>query len=32
MLDEAIGRAMRLRVLRLGEIVELSAVPGELAA
>ena len=32
MLDEAIGRAMRLRVLRLGELVELSAIPAELAA
>ena len=32
MLDEAIGRSMRLRVLRLGELVELSAIPGELAA
>jgi S1-C subfamily serine protease len=32
MLDEAIGRAMRLRILRLGEVVELSAIPGELAA
>jgi S1-C subfamily serine protease len=32
MLDEAIGRAMRFRVLRLGELVELSAIPGELAA
>jgi S1-C subfamily serine protease len=32
MLDEAIGRAMRLRVLRLGELVELNAVPAELAA
>jgi S1-C subfamily serine protease len=32
MLDEAIGRAMHLRVLRLGEVVELRAIPGELAA
>jgi S1-C subfamily serine protease len=32
MLDEAIGRAMRLRILRLGEIIELRAIPGELAA
>ena len=32
MLDEAIGRAMRLRILRLGEVVELRAIPGELAA
>ena len=32
MLDEAIGRAVRLRILRVGEVVELRAVPGELAA
>ena len=32
MLDEAIGRAMRLRILRLGEVVELRAIPEELAA
>ena len=32
MLDEAIGRSMRLRILRVGEVVELRAVPGELAA
>ena len=32
MLDEAIGRDMVVRVLRLGETLELHAVPGELAA
>ena len=32
MLDEAIGRSMRIRVLRLGELAELQAVPAELAA
>jgi S1-C subfamily serine protease len=32
MLDEAIGRSMQIRVLRLGELTVLSAVPGELAA
>lgn len=32
MLDEAIGRSMRIRVLRLGELAELHAVPAELAA
>jgi S1-C subfamily serine protease len=32
MLDEAIGRPLVVRVLRLGELAELSAVPRELAA
>jgi S1-C subfamily serine protease len=32
MLDEAIGRDMVVRVLRLGETLELHAIPGELAA
>lgn len=32
MLGEAIGRPLVVRVLRLGELVELRAVPGELAA
>jgi S1-C subfamily serine protease len=32
MLDEAIGRPLRLRVLRLGELVDLDPVPAELAA
>jgi serine protease Do len=32
MLDEAIGRVLRVRVLRLGQLVELQAIPGELAA
>jgi S1-C subfamily serine protease len=32
MLDEAIGRPISLRVLRLGELLDLRAVPGELAA
>jgi S1-C subfamily serine protease len=32
MLDEAIGRAMQIRILRLGELTELQAIPAELAA
>jgi S1-C subfamily serine protease len=32
MLDEAIGRAMHIRILRLGELTELQATPEELAA
>ena len=32
MLDEAIGRAMLIRILRLGDVTELQAVPAELAA
>jgi S1-C subfamily serine protease len=32
MLDEAIGKPMTIRILRLGELLELRAVPGELAA
>ena len=32
MLGEAIGRPMRVRVLRLGELRDLRVVPGELAA
>jgi S1-C subfamily serine protease len=32
MLDEAIGRTMQIRILRLGELAELRAIPGELAA
>ena len=32
MLDEAIGRAMLIRILRLGAVAELRAIPGELAA
>jgi S1-C subfamily serine protease len=32
MLDEAIGKPLVIRILRLGELLELRAVPGELAA
>jgi S1-C subfamily serine protease len=32
MLDEAIGKVLMIRILRLGELQELRAVPGELAA
>jgi S1-C subfamily serine protease len=32
MLDEAIGKPLAIRILRLGELSELQAVPGELAA
>lgn len=32
MLDEAIGRAMVIRILRLGTVTELRAIPAELAA
>jgi S1-C subfamily serine protease len=32
MLDEAIGRATQIRILRMGELAELQAIPAELAA
>jgi S1-C subfamily serine protease len=32
MLDEAIGRPMQIRILRMGELTELQAIPAELAA
>jgi S1-C subfamily serine protease len=32
MLDEAIGKPLVIRILRLGELLELRAIPGELAA
>jgi S1-C subfamily serine protease len=32
MLDEAIGKPLAIRILRLGELMELHAIPGELAA
>ena len=32
MLDEAISKPLTIRILRLGELMELRAIPGELAA